>query len=232
LAARAVGDRVTMPLVEDSLQRRSRCRVAAAPMVLGEVRRDDVDVALWERELPSSLGGLTAWAASTDAPSQDRVVTIDSFAIAEVVSIVPALLRDALATDVSMLLGYFAAVSRATRCRLFFGLIRDDQCRKFHIDSVAMRMVTTYVGPGTEWLPERVVDRAALERMIACPSEANAAIVRDPDGVRRARCGDVLMLKGPARSRAGTKGAVHRSPPLREREVRLVLMATVGGPTP
>ena len=201
-------------------------------MVLGEVRRPEVDVAVWRRDLPASLAALRAWAASTNAPSFDRVVTVDSGAIAEAVSEVPASLRDALAADVSMLLGYFVAVARTGRCRFFFGVIRDDQCRKFHVDAVAMRMVTTYVGPGTEWLPEDVVDRAALARLIECPSDANAAIVRDPSCVVRAQAGDVLMLKGSRDPNAGGRGAVHRSPPLNEGEVRLVLIATAGGLPP
>lgn len=201
-------------------------------MVLGEVRRPEVDVAVWRRDLPASLATLRAWAASTNAPSFDRVVTVDSSAIAEAVREVPASLRDAVAADVSMLLGIFVAVARTSRCRLFFGVVRDDQCRKFHVDAVAMRMVTTYVGPGTEWLPEDVVDRAALARFIEHPSDANAAIVRDPSGVRCAQAGDVLMLKGSCDPNAGGKGAVHRSPPLHEGEARLVLIASAGGLLP
>ena len=201
-------------------------------MVLGEVRRPEVDVAVWRRDLPASLAALRAWAALTNAPSFDRVVTVDSRAIAEAVSEVPASLRDALAADVSMLLGTFLAITGAGHCRLFVGVIRDDKCRKFHVDAVAMRMVTTYVGPGTEWLPEDIVDRAALARLNECPSDANAAIVRDPSCVVRAQAGDVLMLKGSRDPNAGGRGAVHRSPPLRECEVRLVLIATAGGPPP
>jgi hypothetical protein len=144
----------------------------------------------------------------------------------------PASLRDALVADVSMLLGYFVAVARTGRCGLFFGVIRDDQCRKFHVDAVAMRIVTTYVGPGTEWLSDDVVDRAALARLIECRSNANVAILRDPSRVRCAQAGDLLVLKGSRDPNAGGRGAVHRSPPLREREVRLVLIATAGAPPP
>jgi Protein of unknown function (DUF1826) len=232
MAAGVLGGGVSVLRAANAIAMGSRSREGTSPIMLGEVRRPEVDVALWRREVPASLSTLRAWAASTNAPSFDRVVTIDAEAIAAAVSRAPSSLRGALAADVAMLLGYFVAVAGTARCRLFFGTVRDDNCRKFHVDAVAVRMVTTYVGPGTEWLSEQAVNRAALARLIECPSDANAAIVCDPGGVRRAREGDVLMLKGSRDPNVGGKGAVHRSPPLREPEVRLVLIATAGGPPP
>jgi Protein of unknown function (DUF1826) len=209
-------------------------RVGSRAAVLLEVGRPGVDVSIWQRDVPPPLARpLEAFVGTTETPSFDRIVAAETPAIDEAVSRVPAPLRAALASDMSWLLAYFAEVTCAARFRLFLGIVRDDQCRKFHVDAVAMRMVTTYVGPGTEWIPEASVDRDALGRMIERPSQANAAIARNPAAVCRAHRGDVLMLKGARHPDARGRGAVHRSPPIEQGgEHRFVLIATAGGPAP
>ena len=207
-------------------------RLARRPQVLAEVRREGVDVAVWRRPVPARLRGvLEEWAATTEAEPFDGFVTEERMRVGEAVAALSSDVRGAVADDVSGLLAAFFAVVNPGRARLFVGVVRDDRCKKFHVDAVALRMVTTYVGPGTEWLPEHAVDREALARGIACPSEANAAIVARPEAVRHARCGDVLMLKGSRHPTARGRGAVHRSPPLHHAGPRrFVLIATAGGP--
>lgn len=36
-------------------------------------------------------------------------------------------------------------------------------CPRFHVDRTRLRLLCTYRGPGTEWLPDEEVDRGALE---------------------------------------------------------------------
>jgi hypothetical protein len=126
------------------------------------------------------------------------------------------------------LLGHVIKLTSPSSLRAFFGVARDDQCRKFHVEVACLRLVTTYLGRGTEWIPDDVVDRDAMARMIPCPEEANAAIVRDHRELRHADAGDVVLLKG-SRHPDGS-GAVHRSPPIVATGVRrVVLVVTAGG---
>jgi len=113
-------------------------------------------------------------------------------------------------------------------------VVSDDQCRKFHVDAVRLRLVTTYVGPGTEWVPGEAVDREALARLIPCPAEANAAIVPVASAIHRAEAGHVLVLKGSRHENAAGGGAVHRSPPIEHRgALRVALVVTAAGqPSP
>ena len=101
--------------------------------------------------------------------------------------------------------------------------------KKFHVDNLRYRMITTYVGPGTEYVPEAYVNRHALERSFCDPTSANRAIVRDERFIFRASPGDVLLMKGFGASRGG--GAVHRSPPIEgTEERRVVLVVSTVGP--
>lgn len=103
-----------------------------------------------------------------------------------------------------------------------FGVIASDQCRKFHVDYLRYRLITTYVGPGTEWLPNAEVNRHVLGDPPEDADEANARIIACPTAVQRAIAGDVLLMKG-ARHAHGL-GLVHRSPPVEDRGARRIVL--------
>jgi hypothetical protein len=119
-------------------------------------------------------------------------------------------------------------LSGAGSVKISFGAVTGDQCRKFHADYQRLRLITTYLGPGTEWLPEHAVRRDALVEPPACPATANQLIVRDPSQVRRAHAGDVLLLRGHDGVTGTALSAVHRSPPIEALgKMRVVLVASV-----
>jgi hypothetical protein len=106
------------------------------------------------------------------------------------------------------------------------GVTRSDECRKYHTDYYRLRLLVSYVGPGTEVVPERGLDRTALGRGTGEDVETeNRHIVRDRRAVVRARSLDLVLLKG---ERFGNGfAAVHRSPPVESAgRARLVLKLT------
>jgi hypothetical protein len=115
----------------------------------------------------------------------------------------------------------FVRLAGVKSCSIRFGAIRGDQCRKFHTDRVRLRLITTYAGPGTEWVPEAGVRRAALVQPAACPDLANREIVKHTRLVRHARAGDVLLMKG---ATGGGTGVVHRSPPIEQHGLLRVVL--------
>ncbi|AXE66300.1 hypothetical protein BBF93_06835 [Hyphomonas sp. CACIAM 19H1] len=86
--------------------------------------------------------------------------------------------------------------------------VTDDACRKFHKDETGFRLITTYLGPGTQW-----IDTGA----------GNASIFQ-------MQTFEVGMLLGQRRGREGR--ILHRSPPIEGTgETRLVLVVDVDLPT-
>jgi hypothetical protein len=94
----------------------------------------------------------------------------------------------------------------------------DNGCSKFHTDGYALRLFTTYWGEGTEWLPEKAVNRSGL-------GKSNEKIVRDESQIQRMQTFEVGLLKGELHNRSATSiGIVHRSPPIEEsQECRIIL---------
>jgi Protein of unknown function (DUF1826) len=191
--------------------------------------RDGVNLVSWHRELPEGLDRqLVAWAKRF--PSRfDDVVSVPDFDLSAATRGLAQPAREWLKRDIAMLLTRLADLANTHRLRVSFGAIRADQCRKFHVDYLRYRLVTTYVGPGTEWVPEDAVNREALDHPPECPCDANKEIVRDASAVRHAAPGEVIVMKGARHP--NRRGAVHRSPPIESTgQVRVVLIAsTVDG---
>lgn len=78
--------------------------------------------------------------------------------------------------------------------------IADDHLHEFHVDDVRFRLMTTYRGPGTEWVPPRSV---ALLPSGQTPPE---------DYIRRLSRGAVAILRGARGTAPGQTGILHRSP--------------------
>lgn len=105
-----------------------------------------------------------------------------------------------LAADIGALARHFADIVRSAEVELRLEPVTTDACRKFHADYVSCRLISTYLGPGTEWI------RAG-----------------DPDRIHRLATGDVAAFKG--REWAPDRPILHRSPPIAgSGDVRLLLV--------
>lgn len=108
-----------------------------------------------------------------------------------------------------------------TRCQEFkveLNTVRTDQCRLFHTDRVNLRMICTYIGPGTQICRDSNVNRQALGL------GDNYKIVRDWKKIYQARSGEYCFLAGDLHPERLGKGIVHRSPPIEKDQLaRLVL---------
>lgn len=203
-------------------------RISAEPSVFGAVRAADVTLVSWERRLPAELpAALAAWAdrQPDDYGYQGPPASVN---LADATRGLPEPMRSWLTDDLRGLLWRFVEVTGTDRVRLSLGVERTDKCRKFHVDHLRFRMITTYLGPGTEWVPGSAVNHEAMGHPSDCPCDANKDIVRDAEAVRHARAGDVLVMRGTQNARE--EGAVHRSPPIAEAGLTRVvfIVSTIG----
>lgn len=118
-------------------------------------------------------------------------------------------------------LALFEQVSGAESFRLLFTTVNTNMCRRFHTDINSLRMLCTYVGQGTLWLPNEIVNTKAF-----LTQGNNEQIVLDENQVQQAGTGDVIILKGALFPDANP--IVHRSPTIEEHgESRLMLRIDV-----
>ena len=74
-------------------------------------------------------------------------------------------------------------------------------CRRYHVDNVSKRLLVTYAGQGTEWIPNNSADRRAYEA-----GEPNKNIIRNKNDLNFIDEWSIAIFKG------GSDGILHRTP--------------------
>jgi hypothetical protein len=100
--------------------------------------------------------------------------------------------------------------------------VETPMCCRWHVDWVSARLVTAYVGPGSELVSGHQVDRSLLGSP-SLRTPTGAELLRPGARVRRAVTGEVVLLKGERWPGNMQRGAVHRSPHASPEAPRLLL---------
>ena len=85
--------------------------------------------------------------------------------------------------------------------QLVCGLVLKEDVKRYHVDNVPQRLLVTYFGEGTEWLPDDAGDKIAYLN-----GEPNEKILKDPKKKQFVNEWDIAIFKG------GLKGLLHRTP--------------------
>ncbi len=182
---------------------------AAAAGVLRAIRDPAVTLAIWTRTPPRGLARFAEKLAAR-APFCLVAEGRPGPAAAAIGADLPGTVacgRTRLVADIARLGAMFAEIAGAATVRIRLEAIDGPACRLFHADRVGLRLLCTYAGPGTEWVPDDAVDRSALGD--------NGRAVTRPAAIRHLPRFAVGLFKGDAYPGTDGRGIVHRSPPVR-----------------
>ena len=129
---------------------------------------------------------------------------------------------DAFWEDLYQLVHDFLSFSDTHSGTVHLRVIDDNACSKFHVDGYNLRLFTTYIGQGTQWLAEQFTNRKGL-------GKTNELIIRNENEIQQMKPFEVGILKGeiPGKRRK-LKGIVHRSPPIEHvGEKRIILRVDI-----
>ncbi len=172
---------------------------------LGAMVRPGVELVIWRRSLSSAL---CTWLDRLDPsalPDLRLLVRPADFrrAIRPLLAeagLPQGSMCDLLVGDIDALVRTFGGLLQTDRIDVRLEGVSHDACWKFHRDCVRARLLTTYRGPGTEWVRPRHADKALrTQKRFAGP-------------VERLQAHDVAIFKGSCAGRG--HGIVHRSPPI------------------
>lgn len=191
--------------------------------VLGAVCRSGVSVSVWNRPLPREVRHAMAGVQAlmpvhrtfTVSPSEDARALLS-----EAIRAFPGLSETsarAWGGDLALLLSLARSIAPASPLRVRLETKANDACRLFHADNVALRVICTYRGAGTQWLPVQAVDRNRL---------SDAAQDR-PSSIREIGTGAVAVMKGLKYPDGGDHALVHRSPPADAVQPRVVAVVDI-----
>ncbi|ARQ76850.1 hypothetical protein B6D87_22785 [Pseudomonas fragi] len=191
------------------------------PEVMTRILDEDVNLAIWQRQLPVHIVDFGALLLSLDEPLADAIVIDMSD------ETTPPNLRDlacrfndlegytGFIADVSWLVSAYACLLGAKRIGLRLRALDKAMCPRFHVDHVPVRLITTYAGMGSQWLEEGVMERRQLGQSHAEPTRAAL--------IQQISAGQVALLKGEKWQGNEGAGLIHRSPALAAGERRLIL---------
>ncbi|MEL7447335.1 MAG: DUF1826 domain-containing protein [Pseudomonadota bacterium] len=173
-------------------------RISCDSAILASILEEDCSLAIWERTPPPDLQSLLEtdpadirFVASVEAIEPSLQDALDGAGYAASTA------SDRLAQDICELTRLYCQTLAISDVEVRLECVTTNSCRKWHSDYVSARLITTYLGDGTDWLDED--DLARLE--------AGA----EPTHIRSLATGDVGLFKGKL---AAGKPAIHRSPPI------------------
>jgi hypothetical protein len=191
--------------------------------VFGELLRDHINLALWQRQLPAHISDFAEALLAQGMPLAESIVLEladdesppDLSGLVSHYSDLPG--QQAFLADIAWLVSAFACLLDARRIGLRLRILDKAMCPRFHVDHVPVRLITSYAGVGSEWLEEGVMARRRLGEPAAEPSDAAL--------IQRAEAGHVLLAKGEKWIGNAGGGLIHRSPqpPAGQRRLLLTL---------
>lgn len=180
--------------------------------ILSRIRVPGVNLSLWQRPTRPTVSRELSSLQVSDLPDVRCSTTLTTFEsdltrLLELQGLDPSALSH-WRKDLRRLAGTYFAVSDDRDVTLRLVTTDDDDCRRYHVDRTQLRMLCTYLGPGTEWLSNDQVDRLAQ-----ASGSPNEEIIRFGEPARFEPFW-VGILKGDAYPGNSGNGLVHRSPPI------------------
>ena len=129
----------------------------------------------------------------------------------------------ALSDNIAEVVDMFCYLFELKRAGIRLMALDKAMCPKFHVDRVPCRLICTYQGKGTEWLPHSSVDRSKLGRGACGLADDESGLYQDSKQINQLSKGDVALLKGENWFGNENAGLVHRSPTLLSGDSRLLL---------
>ena len=213
---------VSANLYPDSSKSRSAVR-GREPAVLAEVYQENANIAIWQRELSDDLKACAGavLASKHGCEISMRVTPHDTATRIDEALHNP--LTGALSREIAELVDMFCCLFGLKYAGLRLTALTRAMCPRFHVDKVPCRLVTTYAGAATEWLPHVCVDRSKLGAGSQGRPDSESGLYSSKSEIEQLSIGDVALLKGELWEGNETGGLVHRSPAVLAGESRLLL---------
>ena len=136
--------------------------------------------------------------------------------------------REAFAAEIDFLVELYCDLLGCPAAGVRLEVMRHAMCPRFHVDHTGIRLLCTYLGPGTEWLEDSCADRSKLGPRSAHITDEESGLILDSAGIHCLAPFSIALLKGSAWQHNERGGVIHRSPQLDGSAHPRVLLAIDG----
>ena len=133
------------------------------PEVFTDIYKEDTNIAIWQRKLSGEL----IFAVNDILKTNTRIKIAEAVTTKNVHTTLYNALGETkavtlLSDDITLLVDMFCCLFDLKGVGLRLTALDSAMCPRFHFDRIPCRLVTTYHGVATEWLPNHLLDRSKL----------------------------------------------------------------------
>ena len=192
------------------------------PTVLSDIYQTDINIAIWQRKLPTVLQSSVKTFLELNPTFQTKMILTPQDALSLVSESFNKNMAE-VSEDIAELVNMFCYLFELKQVAMRLKVLDGAMCPKFHVDRVPCRLVTTYQSIASEWLPHEVIDYTKLGWGSNGLPDSESGLYQSENNIQKLSCGDVALLKGTLWEGNENAGLVHRSPVVPANEKRLVL---------
>ncbi|PTQ16536.1 DUF1826 domain-containing protein [Vibrio splendidus] len=214
--------------IKDQAHHKPGLSASEQPTVLADIYQSDINIAVWQRQFDEDLTmAISEFIASNPNFSKSISLSPDN-AFDKLEFATGGTASKALLENMAELVDMFCCLFDLEEVGLRLAVLNKAMCPRFHFDQVPCRLVTTYHGVATQWLPNESVDRSKLGRGSNGQPDSASGLYNHESDIQQLSSGDVALLKGERWSGNENAGLVHRSPVTSSDETRLLLTLDFG----
>lgn len=194
------------------------------PDVLAGIYEPEVNLAVWQRGERAGVSAHCQDLLRERHPlTLRRTVTVDTLRREPETALPASVACGPLGTDIALIVDMFACLFELDQVGIRLLTLDGAMCPRFHVDRVYCRLLTTYGGPGTQWLRTRELSRPWRD-LLADAERGDPAAQKELDTwTISIACQDVALLKGESWPDNEGHGLAHRSPQVAPDSKRLLL---------
>ncbi|EAP94892.1 DUF1826 domain-containing protein [Vibrio splendidus] len=214
--------------IKDQAHHKPGLSASEQPTVLADIYQSDINIAVWQRQFDEDLTmAISEFIASNPSFSKSISLSPDK-AYDKLEFATDGTASKALLENMAELVDMFCCLFDLEEVGLRLAVLNKAMCPRFHFDQVPCRLVITYHGVATQWLPNESVDRSKLGRGSNGQPDSASGLYTHESDIQQMASGDVALLKGERWSGNDNAGLVHRSPVTSSDETRLLLTLDFG----
>jgi hypothetical protein len=212
------------PVVNNDYQSKQNQVTGLSPQVMTKIYEAQCNLVLLQRFLPKEIDAYCHELIDSNCYINLRFVIDPKQCLFSLSSSLPDLAgKSEFIEDLALLVDMYSCLFDLDEVGFRLQVLDRAMCPRFHIDKLGCRLVSTYLGKGTQWLFNNDVDRSKLGVGNRGLSDDQSGIIADPACIQNVNQGDVVLLKGEGWYANEGLGIVHRSPPMLLGEKRIVV---------
>lgn len=192
-------------------QHTSTFQLRQDPTVLSEIFDPHTSVAAWQRTPSNAIEHYFASQSERFKIGIREIYSIESLAHNLNHRLPEGSGKQATIDEIFMLADMLTCLFDSNQVGMRLVTLSSAMCPKFHVDNIPVRLVCTYLGHGTEWLPNESLHNLQYPADTVRLPEQLVAFAQQSGDVQQLKAFDVGLLKGSAWSNSIDNAAIHRS---------------------